>query len=296
MAKATLRRGTSKPSTSSGATGRGHTATIPLLLINIRQLLTLKGGSAPRRGRELGELSIIEDGAVLCEAGKIVAVGKTRDALRDSWLKRKRKNIREMDCRGKVVLPGFVDSHTHPVFTAPRLVDFEKRTAGASYEEIAAAGGGIRSSVEGVRKASEEELAQRVLAALEEMAAQGTTTVEAKSGYGLSVAAELRSLLAVRDAAGRWPGTVVATLLGAHVVPRQYARDPEEYVREVCQLMIPQAAQQKLAVFVDVFCDRGAFSPEQAERVLRAAVDNGLGTRAHVCQLSPCALAPLLAS
>jgi imidazolonepropionase len=296
MAKATLRRGTSKSSTSSGATGRGHTAAIPLLLINIRQLLTLKGGSAPRRGRELGELSIIEDGAVLCEAGKIVAVGKTRDALRDSWLKRKRKNIREMDCRGKVVLPGFVDSHTHPVFTAPRLVDFEKRTAGASYEEIAAAGGGIRSSVEGVRKASEEELAQRVLAALEEMAAQGTTTVEAKSGYGLSVAAELKSLLAVRDAAGRWPGTVVATLLGAHVVPRQYARDPEEYVREVCQLMIPQAAQQKLAVFVDVFCDRGAFSPEQAERVLRAAVDNGLGTRAHVCQLSPCALAPLLAS
>ena len=251
---------------------------------------------APRRGRELRELSIIEDGAVLCEAGKIVAVGKARDALRDSWLKRKRKNLREVDCSGKVVLPGFVDSHTHPVFTLPRLVDFEKRTAGASYEEIAAAGGGIRASVEGVRRASQEELAQRALAALQEMAAQGTTTVEAKSGYGLSPEAELKSLLALGDAAARWPGTVVATLLGAHVVPREHQSEPDEYVRTVCELMIPQAARQKLAEFVDVFCDRGAFSPEQAMRVLQAAVENGLGTRAHVCQLGPCNLAPLLAS
>jgi imidazolonepropionase len=268
----------------------------PLLLVNIRQLLTLQGGTTPRRGRELGELSIIEDGAVLCEAGKIVAVGKTRDALRDSWLRRKRKNLREIDCRGKVVLPGFVDSHTHPVFTAPRLVDFEKRTAGASYEEIAAAGGGIRSSVEGVRRASREELARHVLAALEDMAAQGTTTVEAKSGYGLSVEAELKSLMAVGDAAACWPGTVVPTLLGAHVVPREHLRHPEKYVREVCELIIPQAAHKRLAEFVDVFCDRGAFSPQDAERVLQAAVENGLGTRAHVCQLSACSLVPLLAA
>src|SRR5579864_324289 len=151
----------------------GHST--PLLLVNIGQLLTLQGGATPRRGTELGELSIIEDAAVLCDAGKIVAVGKTRDALRDSWLKRKQKNLREIDCRGKVVLPGFVDSHTHPVFTSPRLLDFEKRTSGASYEEIAQAGGGIRSSVEGVRRASREELAQHVLAVLEEMAAHGTT-------------------------------------------------------------------------------------------------------------------------
>jgi imidazolonepropionase len=272
------------------------TTAAPLLLVNIRQLLTLQTGSMPRRGRELGELSIIEDGAVLCEAGKLVAVGKSRDALRDSWLKRKRRKLREIDCTGKVVLPGFVDSHTHPVFVAPRLVDFEKRTAGGSYEEIGEAGGGIRSSVEGVRRASREELVQHVLAALEEMAAQGTTTVEAKSGYGLSVEAELKSLMAVRDAAARWPGTVVATLLGAHVVPREHLRHPEKYVHEVCELMIPQAAQQKLAEFVDVFCDRGAFSLQDAERVLQAAAENGLGRRAHVCQLSACSLAPLLAS
>ncbi|HKT69577.1 MAG TPA: imidazolonepropionase [Terriglobales bacterium] len=296
MAKAMPLRKKLQSSDSYVSTSRNDKPASPLLLVNVGQLLTLQTGSTPRRGRELGELSIIEDGAVLCAAGKIVAVGKTRDALRDSWLKRKPKNLREIDCRGKVVLPGFVDSHTHPVFMAPRLVDFEKRTAGASYEEIAEAGGGIRSSVEGVRRASREELAQQVLAALEQMASQGTTTVEAKSGYGLSVEAELKSLMAVRDAAARWPGTVLPTLLGAHVVPREHLRQPEKYVREVCELMIPQAAHQKLAEFVDVFCDHGAFSQQDAARVLQAAVENGLGTRAHLCQLSACSLAPLLAS
>ncbi len=191
------------------------------MLLNATQLLTLRG-AAPRRGRALGELGIVNDGAVLCVGGKIVAVGTTRELLRHPWLKKNRKQVREVDCRGKVVLPGFVDSHTHPVFAGPRLVDFEKRIAGASYEEIAAAGGGIRSSLEGVRRASRAVLAERVLAALEEMAAQGTTTVEAKSGYGLSVEAELKSLEALRDAARHWPGTVVSTLLGAHVVPPEF--------------------------------------------------------------------------
>src|SRR6185503_3582449 len=122
---------------------------------------------------------------------------------------------------------------------APRLVDFEKRIQGATYQEIAAAGGGIRSSVEGVRKASRPMLASGALSALEEMARHGTTTVEAKSGYGLSLAAELKSLEAIRDAAKRWPGTVVPTLLGAHVVPAEHKADPERYLREVIEEMIP---------------------------------------------------------
>src|SRR5512142_1631720 len=130
----------------------------PLLLTHIGQLLTLRGSAQPRRGRELGELGIIENAAVLCAAGKIIAVGATRDAMRDRWLKKSHKKIREIDCRGKVGLPGFVDSHTHPVFAAPRLVDFEKRISGATYEEIAGAGGGIRSSIAGVRDASRAEL------------------------------------------------------------------------------------------------------------------------------------------
>ncbi len=132
----------------------------PLLLTNIGQLLTLQSSSGtgprPRRGPDLKELGIIENGAVLCLGGKIVSVGTTKDALRDPWLKKNRKRVLEIDCAGKVVVPGFVDSHTHPVFVSPRLVDFEKRIEGASYEEIAAAGGGIRSSLEGVRTGREE--------------------------------------------------------------------------------------------------------------------------------------------
>lgn len=234
----------------------------PLLLTNIGQLVTLRGAKAPRRGRQLAELAIIEDAAVLCAGGKIVAVGTRHEALRDSWLRSRKKKIRQIDCRGGVVLPGFVDSHTHPAFVSPRLMDFEKRIAGATYEEIAAGGGGIRSSIHGVRKASRSTLAEKVLAALEEMRAHGTTTVEAKSGYGLSLASELKSLEAIRDAARRWPGTVVATLLGAHVVPGDYQENPQEYVRLLYEQMVPQAAGRGLAQFVDVFCERGAFSLE----------------------------------
>ena len=135
----------------------------PLLLVNIGQLLTLRSAAVgPRRGASLSELGIIQDAAVLCLGGKIVSVGTTKDALRDPWLKKNRKKVTEIDCGGRVVLPGFVDSHTHPVFTQPRLVDFEKRISGASYEEIAEAGGGIRSSIEGVRKASKTALTQKV--------------------------------------------------------------------------------------------------------------------------------------
>ncbi len=269
----------------------------PVLLANIGQLLTLRAPSShpgPRRGPDLKELGILEDAAILCLAGKIVSVGKTKDALRDPWLKKNRKQVVEIDCEGQVVLPGFVDSHTHPAFISPRLVDFEKRISGASYEEIAEAGGGIHSSVEAVRKAGKSLLAEKVLDALREMAEQGTTTVEAKSGYGLSLHAELKSLEAIRDAAARWPGTVVSTLLGAHVVPREFQGKSGQYVNEVCEKMIPQAARRKLAQFVDVFTDRGAFSAEDTERIFECAAKHGLGVRAHVCQLSETVLWPLL--
>ncbi len=268
-----------------------------MLLVNIGQLLTLRSSSArpgPRRGPELGNLGIIEDAAVLCIGGKIVSVGKTKDALRDSWRKKNRKKLVEIDCAGHVVLPGFVDSHTHPAFANPRLVDFERRIAGATYEQIAAAGGGIRSSVEAVRKASKPALTAKILAALGEMALQGTTTVEAKSGYGLTVEAEMKSLEAIRAAAWRWPGTLVATLLGAHAIPEEFRGRSREYVQLVCDEMIPRAAKRKLAQFVDVFCDRGAFSPEETQRIFQCAEEYGLGVRAHVCQLSETRLLPLL--
>jgi imidazolonepropionase len=264
------------------------------LLINIGQLLTLCGNSRPRRGSELKELGIMEDAAVLCLDGKIVSVGKSKDALRDSWLKKNRKKIIEIDCSRQVVLPGFVDSHTHPVFVAPRLVDFEKRISGATYEEIAEAGGGIRSSVEGVRKAGKSLLAEKVLQTLHEVSEQGTTTIEAKSGYGLTLESELKSLASIREAAARWPGTVVATLLGAHVVPKEFHDRSREYVELVCEKMIPRAAKRKLAQFVDVFTERGAFSADDTARIFKAAEKHGLAVRAHVCQLSETRLQPLL--
>lgn len=267
----------------------------PLLLINIGQLLTLRSSDfGPRRRADLSDLGIIEDAAVLCQAGKIVSVGKTRDALRDPWYQKNQKTIREIDCRGMVVLPGFVDSHTHPAFATPRLVDFEKRNAGATYQEIAQAGGGIRSSVAAVRKASKSALTAKVLSAFNEMAAYGTTTVEAKSGYGLTTESEIKSLEAIRDAARQWPGTVVATLLGAHVIPEEFKKNPADYLREVCETMIPTAARKKFAQFVDVFCDNGAFTPEQSAQVFAAAEQHGLAVRAHMCQFSPTALEPFL--
>ena len=254
------------------------------LLTHAAQLLTLRGGAAPRRGAQMCDLGIIEDGAVLIENAKIAAVGTTDE------LRKQAKTADEIDCSGKLILPGFVDSHTHPVFAAPRLIDFEKRVAGVGYEEIAAAGGGIRASLRGVRESSVDDLAHHVTRALNEMAAHGTTTVEAKSGYGLDLASELKSLEAIQQAAQYWQGTVVPTLLSAHVVPPEFRDQPDEYVRIVSDQMIPAAAQRKLAEYVDVFCERGAFTPEQSLRILRAAVQNGLKTRVHVGQLTHTAL------
>jgi len=257
----------------------------PLLLANLGQLLTLAGDAGPRRGPAMRELGLVKDAAVLCAGGRIVSVGRTRDALRDPWLRRNRRQITEIDCGGRVALPGFVDAHTHPAFVAPRLVDFEQRIAGANYAEIAKLGGGIRSSMALVRKVPRAQIAERILATLREMAAHGTTTVEAKSGYGLSAAAEIKSLEAIRDAAQRWPGTVVSTLLAAHVVPPEHEDDRAACV-EGCENMAALAARRGLATFVDVFIERGAFSAKEAERLFRHATEQGLGVRVHVGQFS----------
>ena len=268
----------------------------PLLLASIGQLLTASTPvqNGPRRGAQLKELGIIYDAAVLCLGSKIVSVGTTKDALRDPWIKKHRKQLLEINCAGKVVTPGFVDSHTHPVFVSPRLVDFEKRIEGATYEQIAAAGGGIRSSLEGVRHATKATLKAKVLSGFRDMAAHGTTTVEAKSGYGLTLESELKSLEAIREAASNWPGTVVPTLLGAHVVPKEFQGCSQKYVEIVCKDMIPQAAKRKLARFVDVFCDQSAFTADQAEQVFDSATQHGLDVRAHMGQLSETPLTPFL--
>jgi len=265
------------------------------LLLNIRQLLTLRSAAdGPCRGASLSELGIIEDAAVLCLGGKIVSVGNTKDARRDPWLRKNRKRIVEIDCGGRVVLPGFVDSHTHPVFMHPRLVDFERRISGTNYEEIAEAGGGIRSSIDAVRKASKTALTGKVSAVLADLARHGTTTVEAKSGYGLSLESELKSLETIRAAAREWPGTVVPTFLGAHAVPPEFRGRTQEYVDLVCNDMMPVVARRNLAEFVDVFCDHGAFSTEETAQIFAAAQEHHLAVRAHVGQLIETRLGPLL--
>jgi len=266
-----------------------------LLLANIGELVTLRGQNGPRRGAALKEIGLIEDAAMLCAGGRIAAVGKQREVLRDPWLKKNKRKVEEIDCQGRVVLPGLIDSHTHPAFFEPRLVDFEKRTAGATYEEIAAAGGGIRSSLASVRKATRAQLADQVLAGFAAMLEQGTTTVEAKSGYGLTVRDEIKSLQAIGDAAQRLPGTAVPTLLAAHVAPPEFAGKEDEYVELICREIIPEVAKKRLAAFVDVFCERGAFSLEQSEKIFAAAQAHGLGTRAHVCQFTASKLDRLLA-
>jgi imidazolonepropionase len=266
-----------------------------LLLANIGQLVTVRGESAARRGPELCEIGVIQDAAVLCGGGTVISAGRQRDLLRHPWLRKNKRKLEEIDCKGRVVLPGLIDCHTHPVFAAPRLVDFEKRIAGANYEEIAEAGGGIRSSVAHVRSASRRELSDLVLQTLWAMLEHGTTTVEAKSGYGLSERDEIKSLEAIRDAARNWPGTVVPTLLAAHVIPTEYAGKANEYVDLVANKIIPLAARRRLAEYADVFCERGAFTLEQSEAVLSAAQRHGLGVRAHICQFTASNLSGLLA-
>ncbi|HUO61729.1 MAG TPA: imidazolonepropionase [Candidatus Acidoferrales bacterium] len=286
-----------KKPASSKQTRRTDQFEPAVLMHSIGQLLTMRAHDAsagPRRGPEMRDIGFVRDGALLLSGGKIVAVGTTRELLRDNWVKQHRRELIELDCGGRTVLPGFVDSHTHPVFTAPRLIDFERRIAGSTYEEIAKAGGGIRASIEPVRKASENVLAEFALGAFREMSAHGTTTVEAKSGYGLSTASEIKSLKAIRKAAGQWQGTVVSTLLAAHVPPPEAKDNPDRYVDEICKDMIPTVARRKLAQFVDAFIERGAFTMEQAERIFAAAHRHGLQTRAHVGQLSHCELQPLL--
>jgi imidazolonepropionase len=260
-------------------------------LTNISQLVTpVSAGRGALRGADMCNLRIIPDAAVFCADGKILAVGPRKDVEQSNLM----STALLFDCDRGVVLPGFVDSHTHPVFTSPRLIDFEKRIAGATYEEIAAAGGGIRSSATGVRLAKLQDLTKHVLSGIERLVAEGTSTVECKSGYGLTVESELRSLQAIRMASGNWLGTTFSTLLGAHTIPAEMKDRPDEYVDIVCNEMIPAAAEQKLADFVDVFCEQEAFTLSQTEQIFKAATREGLPLRAHVGQFTVVELGRLL--
>lgn len=217
--------------------------------------------------------------------GKIAAVGTRAkmEALPEA------ASAERLDLGGRVVLPGFVDSHTHLIHAASRAEEYELKIAGASYEEIARKGGGILNSVKKLRAATSEALKQRARRALKQFASYGTTTIEAKSGYGLDVASELKILRLHKELAAEQPLDIVSTFLGAHVVPAEYRGTPlgvQRYIALLTEKLIPEVAQERLAEFCDVFCDRGAFTREQAKQILEAGIRHGLTPRVHAEQLA----------
>jgi imidazolonepropionase len=251
---------------------------VDLLIEHAAQLITLASPGGPKRGAAMRDLGMIADGALAIADGKIVAVGST-DALRAQAL----EPARRIDARGKAVLPGFVDAHTHVVFAGDRVDEFERRLEGATYLEIMAAGGGIMSTVRATRAASEEQLAAESAARLRTMLAHGTTTAEAKSGYGLTTADELKMLRVIAHLDAAQPLALVPTFLGAHAVPQEYAGRADEYLALVVEEMLPAVkALGEPLPFVDIFCDQGAFTAEQSEYVLRAARDLGFPLKAHL--------------
>jgi len=252
-----------------------------LAIVGAAELVSVRG-QAPRRGEAQSDLGIVERGCLAAREGLIVFVGDERDYRRQVRLDRKGV---EIDATGRTVLPGFVDPHTHLPFAGSREREFTQRLQGARYEEIAAQGGGILATVEATRRATYDTLVDLGKARLNRMLLHGTTTVEAKSGYGLTLEDELKQLLALKTLDGIHPIDVVPTFLGAHAVPKEHRRDRGVYVRELIERMIPEVAEQGLARFCDVFIDPIAFTLEEAESILGAAARHGLGLRVHADQL-----------
>jgi imidazolonepropionase len=246
-----------------------------LAIVNCSQLVTLAGAPRPRVGAEMREIGVIRDGAMLVSEGRIAATG-TRSEI-EAMVGRRKRLPHVVDAGGRVVMPGFVDAHTHPVFAGNRADEYEMRAQGATYAEIAARGGGIRSTVRRTREASEEELTEAAHRYWNWFLRGGTTTVEAKTGYGLSLDAELKMLRVIRRM-----DRFVPTFLGAHEVPDEYRGRPEEYAALVIHEMLPRVE----AEYCDIFCEPNVFPQEQARTILRAAKARGFGIRMHADQFT----------
>jgi len=258
-----------------------------LAVLHASQLVTLTGAKGARIGPELSELGIIRNGGMLIRNGMIERVGASDEI---------EKNVGDaevVDAGGRVVMPGFVDAHTHLVFSGNRLDDFERRARGDTYEQIAKAGGGIWSTVEKTRAASELDLLAQAKKHANWLLSCGTTTVEAKSGYGLTVEGELKILRVMRQLNEEVPLEIVPTFLGAHAIPRELS--PDEYLDVVITEMLPLVTAEKLAEFCDVFCERGYFNIDQSREILSAAKKVGLSLRGHVDQLTNSGGAKLMA-
>ena len=249
-----------------------------LAVLHVSQLVTLAGPAKPRVGTEMAELAIIRDGGMLIRDGKIDSVGPSNE------IEKKSRGAEIVDAGGRVVLPGFVDAHTHLVFAGNRLDDFERRARGESYEQISKAGGGIWSTVQKTRAASEHDLLAQAKKRADWFLRCGTTTIEAKSGYGLTLEDELKILRVMRSVNQQSSLEIVPTFLGAHAVPR--GMNVDEYIELVIDQMLRRIARERLAEFCDVFCERGYFDIKQSRRILTAAKKLGLKLRIHLDQLS----------
>jgi imidazolonepropionase len=258
-----------------------------LAVLHASQLVTLSGPKRRRVGTELSALGIIRDGGMLIRDGKIESVGPSDE------IEKTVGDAEVVDAGGQVVMPGFVDAHTHLVFAGNRLDDFERRARGETYEQIAKAGGGIWSTVEKTRAASERDLLAQAKKHTNWFLRCGTTTVEAKSGYGLTVEDELKILRVIRQLREEVPLEIVPTFLGAHAVPRELS--PDEYLDVVLSEMLPRVTAEKLAEFCDVFCECGYFDIDETRKILSAAKKLGLSLRGHVDQLTNSGGAKLMA-
>jgi imidazolonepropionase len=252
-----------------------------LAVLNCSQLVTLAGAKRARTGGDLRQLAIIEDGAVLVRGEYIEAAGRRREI--ESLIP---DDAEVIDAGRRVVMPGFVDAHTHPVFAGMRANEFEQRVSGATYREIAARGGGIRSTVRATRNATQKDLVKTGKRYADWFLRTGTTTVEAKSGYGLTLEDELKILRAIRDLNEQTQLRYVPTFLGAHDIPSEYKSRRETYISLVINEMLPRVAEEKLAEYCDVFCEEDVFTTDETWQILSAARRHGLGLRVHADQLS----------
>ncbi|MCR8641034.1 imidazolonepropionase [Paenibacillus sp. N1-5-1-14] len=260
------------------------TKPIDLLIYNIGTLLTLQGSNGPRKGAEMSELSPITGGAVAIQGERIFAVGTEEDVRAQIA---GMTIIQSIDARGQLVTPGLVDPHTHLVHGGSREHELALKLQGASYLEILAQGGGILSTVRATRTATEFELYQKAKRSLDIMLKYGVTTVESKSGYGLTLEDELKQLRVTQRLHETHPVDLVSTFMGAHMVPEEYKGRSDEYVQLLINEMLPAVKQQGLAEFCDVFCEHGVFSVEQSERILSAARDLGFGLKIHADEIEP---------
>ena len=259
-------------------------ANVDLVVRNAAELLPFAGGAGPLIGDALRGVEIVRDGAIIAADGVIEWVGATGDL---SAALAGRDAAHEVDASGAVVMPGFVDCHTHIPFSKGREVEFEMRIQGKSYLEIAAAGGGILNSVSHFRETPNKRLLELSRHYLKEMLRSGSTTIECKTGYGLALEHELRALEVIGTLAGEGPCAIVPTFLGAHMIPAEYRDDPDAYVEVIIEEMIPAVVRQGIARYCDVFIEEGALSVDQARRVLTAAKNAGLELKLHVDEFNP---------